>query len=147
MTTVVAPPLRLDWSTFGRAVRELATDVLESGWVPDVVVSIPRRGLFTAGGLALALDVRDVQVLPPGDGPGPRLPEVAAGCRVLVTDDYTDSGATLDRARSLLAAAGAEVRLAVLVERPHSSVWCHYAWRTTDVEVSYPWSPLAPVSF
>lgn len=146
MTTVVAPPLRLDWSTFGRAVRELATEVLESGWVPDVLVSIPRRGLFTAGALALALDVRDVVVLAPGGRSGPPPPPVTAGCRVLVTDDCTDTGATLDRARALWGAAGAEVRFAVLVERPHSSVWCHYAWRTTDLDVSFPWSPLAPIS-
>jgi len=39
----------------------------------------------------------------------------------------------------------AEVRCAVLYEKPHSTVGCEYVWRRTDRWIEFPWSARAPV--
>lgn len=47
-----APREVLTWSLFGSAVRELAQQVVDSGFAPDLVLGIARGGLPIAGGLA-----------------------------------------------------------------------------------------------
>ena len=39
----------------------------------------------------------------------------------------------------------AEVRCAVLYEKPRSTVNCEYVWRRTDRWIDFPWSAEAPV--
>ncbi|MCU1527179.1 MAG: phosphoribosyltransferase, partial [Frondihabitans sp.] len=46
------------WLEFGEAARELAQDVLASGFRPDVVVAIARGGLVLAGAISYALDTK-----------------------------------------------------------------------------------------
>ena len=40
----------------------------------------------------------------------------------------------------------AEVRCAVLYEKPRSTVRCEYVWRRTDRWIDFPWSAEAPVA-
>jgi hypothetical protein len=40
----------------------------------------------------------------------------------------------------------AEVRTAVLYEKPTSVVACEYVWRRTSSWITFPWSALPPVS-
>ena len=40
----------------------------------------------------------------------------------------------------------AEVRCAVLYEKPRSTVRCEYVWRRTDRWIDFPWSAETPVS-
>ena len=35
--------------------------------------------------------------------------------------------------------------MAVLYEKPHSVVSCHYVWRRTDLWINFPWSDKPPV--
>jgi hypoxanthine phosphoribosyltransferase len=39
----------------------------------------------------------------------------------------------------------AEVRSAVLYEKPHSLVKCEYVWKRTDRWINFPWSTEPPV--
>ena len=52
----------LPWERFGSAARELAADIVADGYLPDVILAIARGGLFIAGALAYALDVKNVHL-------------------------------------------------------------------------------------
>ncbi|WP_234352362.1 MULTISPECIES: phosphoribosyltransferase family protein [unclassified Streptomyces] len=53
----------LTYEGFGQAVRELAQTVADDGYEPDVVLSIARGGVFVAGGLAYALDCKNIHLV------------------------------------------------------------------------------------
>jgi hypothetical protein len=40
----------------------------------------------------------------------------------------------------------AEVRCAVLYEKPRSVVKCEYVWRETDKWIEFPWSTQEPIA-
>ncbi|MCU1424643.1 MAG: phosphoribosyltransferase [Microbacteriaceae bacterium] len=165
MTTsspAAAPPHHerevLGWDQFGAASRELATDVLASGFVPEVVVAIARGGLLLAGSIAYALGVKNCGALNVEfyTGVGTRLPEpimrpplldeaALDGKRVLLVDDVSDSGRTLAMVDELLLASGAEVRTVVLYTKPGTLHEPHYTWRRTSRWIDFPWSVLPPV--
>lgn len=143
----------LTWETFGHAARELAQQVYDSGFRPDVVVAIARGGLVPGGAVAYALGTKgvgtlnvefytdigqtlaDPRVLPPlmdtSDLPG---------AHVLVVDDVADSGRTLALVMEMLSAQGAEARSAVLFTKPRSIVRPDYSWKDTDLWITFPWS-------
>ncbi|WP_432992489.1 phosphoribosyltransferase [Dactylosporangium sp. CA-233914] len=149
----------LDWQTFGAAARELAQCIADDGFRPDLVLSVARGGLLVAGALSYALDVKSIHMLnvlyytgvdqrldaPLILDPRPDLSELSAA-RVLIADDVADTGATLEVVRDFCAGRVAEVRCAVLYEKPHSTVTCEYVWRHTDRWINFPWSSLPPVT-
>ena len=53
----------LAYEHFGTAVRDLARAVAEDDFAPDMILSIARGGLFVAGGLGYALDVKNLHVV------------------------------------------------------------------------------------
>jgi hypoxanthine phosphoribosyltransferase len=63
-----------------------------------------------------------------------------AAARILVADDVADTGHTLALVRDHCAAQVAEVRCAVLYQKPQSVVDCDYVWRHTDKWIDFPWS-------
>ncbi|HKS45347.1 MAG TPA: phosphoribosyltransferase [Amycolatopsis sp.] len=148
----------LTWELFGSASRELARSIADSGYRPGLILSIARGGLFVAGALGYALDVKNLHVmnvefytgvdqrldLPVVLPPVPNAVDLA-GARVLITDDVADTGATLKLVRDFCADQVAEVRCAVVYEKPHSQVRCEYVWRRTDKWVNFPWSSQGPV--
>ncbi|MBM7825874.1 hypoxanthine phosphoribosyltransferase [Arcanobacterium pluranimalium] len=150
----------LGWEEFGTASRELAKDVWDSGFHPDIVVCVARGGLLPAGAIGYALDLKSLLVLNvefyTGIGqtlPDPRLlepaPDVRAmdGKRVLIVDDVADSGRTLEFVLDVCKRAGAlDTRVAVLYEKSRSTLKCEYVWRTTDKWIAFPWSDKDPVN-
>ncbi len=46
----------LTWDLFGTASRELAQDVADDGFEPDIILAIARGGLLIAGALGYALE-------------------------------------------------------------------------------------------
>jgi hypoxanthine phosphoribosyltransferase len=148
----------LTWELFGTASRELAVQVADSGYRPDLIFSVARGGLFVAGALGYALDVKNLHVanvefytgvderlpLPIMLPPVPDLVDMA-GARVLVTDDVADTGATLKLVRDFCADKVGDVRCAVVYEKPRSEVRCEYVWRRTDRWINFPWSTEPPV--
>ncbi|MBU3062119.1 phosphoribosyltransferase [Nocardia sp. NEAU-G5] len=148
----------LSWELFGSASRDLAEQVADDDFEPDLILSIARGGLFVAGALGYALDVKNLHVmnvefytgvdqrldLPVMLPPVPSAVDLA-GARVLVADDVADTGATLKLVRDFCADKVAEVRCAVIYQKPRSEVDCEYVWRHTDRWINFPWSVLPPV--
>lgn len=148
----------LDWATYGVAVRELAQQVVDDGYRPDIVLSIARGGLVVAASLAYALSVKPCFVLNVEyyTGIDQRLDEPvvlppllnldeARGAKVLVADDVADTGHTLRLVHDLCAPRVAETRTAVLYEKPGSVIRCEYVWKVTDRWIEFPWSSASPL--
>jgi hypoxanthine phosphoribosyltransferase len=53
----------LTYEAFGRAVRELAQTIADDDYQPDIVLSIACGGVFVAGGLAYALDCKNIHLV------------------------------------------------------------------------------------
>jgi hypoxanthine phosphoribosyltransferase len=148
----------LTYELFGQAIRELAQAVADDGYEPDMILSIARGGLFVAGGLGYALDVKNLHVMNVEFYTGvgttlempvmlPPVPNVVdlSEKKVLVADDVADSGRTLKLVHDFCAEHVAEVRSAVIYEKPRSVVKCAYVWRRTDRWINFPWSSEPPV--
>jgi hypoxanthine phosphoribosyltransferase len=148
----------MTWDDLGAGARELAQVVHDDGYRPDMVLAIARGGLLVAGALSYALGVKntytmnvefytgiderlDVPMILP---PVPNLVDLAEA-RVLIADDVADTGATLRLVKDFCAGAVAEVRCAVLYEKPRSEVKCEYVWKRTDRWITFPWSAHDPV--
>ncbi|MCU1684973.1 MAG: phosphoribosyltransferase [Amycolatopsis sp.] len=148
----------LTWELFGSASRELARAVADDGFEPDLILSIARGGLFVAGALGYSLDVKNLHVmnvefytgvderleLPVMLPPVPNAVDLT-GATVLIADDVADTGATLKLVRDFCLNQVAEVRSAVIYEKPHSTVKCEYVWRKTDRWINFPWSTEPPL--
>ena len=149
----------LGWHGFGEASRELAAQVQQSGFVPDMVVAIARGGLLLAGSVAYALDVKSCGAInvefytgvdlrldePVLLSPMLDTPSVA-GQRVLLVDDVSDSGRTLAMVLELLLNAQADVRSLCLYSKPETLLEPDYVWRKTSKWIAFPWSSLPPVT-
>jgi hypoxanthine phosphoribosyltransferase len=149
---------RMSWNELGIAARALAEQAHDDDYVPDMVLAVARGGLLVAGALSYALGVKNTytmnvefytgvderldmpMILPPV----PDLVELAEA-RVLIADDVADTGLTLALVKDFCAGKVAEVRSAVLYEKPRSIVRCEYVWRRTDLWIDFPWSVEAPV--
>jgi hypoxanthine phosphoribosyltransferase len=148
----------LDWGRFGTAGREVAQAIADDGFRPEGILAIARGGLFLAGALGYALDIKSIYLVNVEfySGIDERLaapvilepvPDAAglAGRRILIVDDVADTGGTLQVVRDLYADKVAESRSAVLYEKPHSTVKCDYVWQHTDRWINFPWSTEPPV--
>jgi uncharacterized protein len=143
----------LSWPLFGSAADELAAIVTADGFDPDLILAIARGGLFVAGALGYALNVKNVAVINVEFYTGvderldvpvmlPPVPSTVdlSGANVLIADDVADTGATLRLVRDFCADHVADARCAVLYQKPHSTVDCEYVWRRTDRWINFPWS-------
>lgn len=148
----------MTWDLFGRAGRELAQDVADSGFDPDIVLGIARGGLIPAGALAYALDRKNLFTLSVEFYTGvnarldvpvmlPPFLDTAdlTGAQVLIVDDVADTGKTLELVREFCSGHVAQARTAVLYAKPHSIIEPDYLWRRTDKWINFPWSTLPPV--
>lgn len=148
----------MTWESFGRASRELAHQIADSGFMPDVVLGIARGGLIPSGSLAYALDCKNLFTMNVEfytgvgttlDAPVMLPPLLDASeltdLSVLIVDDVADSGKTLELVRDFCRGQVSEVRSAVLYEKPRSIVTADYAWKRTDQWINFPWSVEAPV--
>ncbi|MEV6742066.1 phosphoribosyltransferase [Streptomyces sp. NPDC051104] len=157
MTTDVRE--NLTYEDFGRAVRELARAIADDGYQPDLILSIARGGVFVAGGLAYALDCKNLHLVNvefyTGVGTTLDMPMMLAPVpnvidftdkKVLIADDVADTGKTLKMVRDFCLDTVAEVRSAVIYEKSHSLVKCEYVWKRTDEWIDFPWSVEPPVA-
>jgi hypoxanthine phosphoribosyltransferase len=149
----------LPWDLFGDASRALAQQVVDSGYRPTIVLGVARGGLLPAATIAYALNVKNVFTVNVEFYTGvderlefpvmlPPLLNVVdiAGATVLLADDVADTGATLRLVMDVCAEHVADVRCAVLYEKPRSTVKCEYVWRRTDRWIEFPWSAQPPVT-
>ncbi|MGW3244896.1 phosphoribosyltransferase [Streptomyces sp. NPDC001070] len=148
----------LMYEAFGTAVRELAQTIADDGFEPDIVLSIARGGVFVAGGLAYALDCKNIHLVNvefyTGVGTTLEMPVMLAPVpnvidfsdkKVLIADDVADTGKTLKLVRDFCVDHVAEVRSAVIYEKSQSLVKCDYVWKRTEAWINFPWSVLPPV--
>jgi hypothetical protein len=150
----------MTWDDLGEGARALARMVHADGYQPDLVLAVARGGLLIAGAVAYALDVKNSFTMNVEfyTGIGERLdtplllppvpsPVDLGRARVLVADDVADTGATLALVKEFCAPHVAEVRCAVLYEKPWSTIACEYVWRRTDRWITFPWSAQPPVTY
>src|SRR5579862_4374406 len=148
----------MSWDDLGAGSRELAETVAADGYVPDMILGIARGGLLVAGAIGYALGVKNTftmnvefytgvderldmpMILPP-------VPDLVdfAETKELIADDVADTGATLQLVQEFCEGKVAEVRCAVLYQKPRSVVDCEYVWRRTDRWITFPWSAEDPV--
>jgi hypoxanthine phosphoribosyltransferase len=148
----------MTWDDLGAGARTLAEAIHADAWTPDLVLGISRGGLLIAGAIAYALGVKNTATLSVEFYTGvderlelpmllPPVPDLVdlGEARVLVADDVADTGATLELVRDFCAGRVGEVRIAVLYEKPRSTVASEYVWRRTDRWITFPWSAEPPV--
>jgi hypothetical protein len=148
----------MTWDDLGLGSRELAETIHADGYQPDMVLAIARGGLLVAGALGYALGVKNTFTMNVEFYTGiderlelpmllPPIPDLLdfADTRVLIADDVADTGATLALVKEFCEGRVAEVRSAVLYEKPRSVVKCEYVWKRTDRWITFPWSAQAPV--
>jgi hypoxanthine phosphoribosyltransferase len=148
----------LTWEAFGLSVRELAQQVVDDGFAPDLILSIARGGLGLGMGLGYALDVKNLAVINVEFYTGvderldvpimlPPTPDAVdlSGLKVLIADDVADTGRTLETVRAFCADHVAEARVAVIYEKPRSVVRPDYVWRRTTAWIDFPWSSEPPL--
>jgi uncharacterized protein len=146
------------WDDLGVAAEDLAREIGSDGFRPDLILAIARGGLLPGGALGYALGVKNTcamsvefytgiderldvpMVLPPT----PDLVDLT-DASLLIVDDVADTGGTLQVVHDFCIAKVAEVRTAVLYEKPRSLVKCDYVWRRTDRWITFPWSANDPV--
>jgi hypoxanthine phosphoribosyltransferase len=143
----------LTWDGFGEACRDLAREILDSGFAPEVVVAIARGGLLPAGAISYGLGAKNCGAINvefyTGIGTVLDAPEVLPpaldmeylhGRRVLLVDDVADSGRTLALAVELLRDKGADVRSVTIYTKPTTIVQPDYVWKDTALWIDFPWS-------
>lgn len=148
----------LTWEGFGAAARELAQQVVDSGFRPDLIMSITRGGLLPAGTISYAMGIKNLHIINVEFYTGVNtrlpmpvfLPPVPAAVDLsaktaLIVDDVADTGETLRMVRDFCAEHVAETRTAVLYEKSASVVKCDYVWKRTDEWISFPWSSEPPL--
>lgn len=149
----------LTWEMFGTAAREIAQQVVDSGFRPDLILSVARGGLGLGMALGYALDVKNLSAVnvefytgvderlevPMMLPPTPAAIDLA-GLRVLIADDVADTGKTLELVREFCAGHVAEARTAVVYEKPGTVVLPDYVWRRTDRWIDFPWSAEPPLT-
>jgi uncharacterized protein len=149
---------RMSWDDLGAGTRALAEQIADDGYRPDIVLAIARGGLLVGGALSYALGVKNTFTVNVEFYTGiderlpmpiilPPVPELVdlGEARVILADDVADTGQTLALVKSFCSDHVADVRAAVLYEKPWSTFSCDYVWRRTDQWIDFPWSTQAPV--
>jgi uncharacterized protein len=143
----------LTWPLYAEGAKTLARTVVADGYRPDLILAIARGGLLVAGSMSYALRVKNLHVMnveyytgvnerldfPVILPPPLNLIDLAAA-QILVVDDVADTGHTLALVRDFCRPQVAQVRCAVLYQKPQSVVDCEYVWRRTDRWIDFPWS-------
>ena len=148
----------MSWPDLGQGSCDLAEQVYRDGYRPDIVLAVARGGLLVAGALAYALGVKNTFTMSVEFYTGiderlempmllPPIPDLVDfhETRVLIADDVADTGATLALVKDFCSGRVAEVRCAVLYEKPRTEVKCEYVWRRTERWIDFPWSAEEPV--
>ena len=158
----------LTWQGFGDACRQIAEQIADSGWMPDLIVASARGGMLPAGAISYALGVKangaiNVEFYT-GVGKTMLEPEILEpymdissleGKRVLIVDDVADSGKTLKLIMDLIAKEGlsmgsdtakVDARSATIYLKPTSIIKPDYVFKQTDKWINFPWSVLPPVT-
>lgn len=145
---------RLSWEEAEDLLWKVAQDMKADGYDPDVIIAVARGGLAPARILVDYLHKKYICTFQMGhwdDEASLReepklvfpLPDVdLTGKRVLVVDDVSDEGGTMEGVVSYLRARVRDIRTAVLVSKADARFRTDYCPRTMDewLWVLFPWS-------
>ncbi len=146
--------VRLSWETVEELLWKVALDMKSDGYDPDVVIAVARGGLAPARILMDYLHKKYICTFQMGHWDSevslsekPRivfpLPDVdLTGKSVLVVDDVSDEGGTMEGVVSYLRPLVGEIRTVVLVSKADSRLKASYCPETMDDWgwVMFPWS-------
>ncbi|HWC37905.1 MAG TPA: phosphoribosyltransferase family protein, partial [Acidimicrobiales bacterium] len=149
----------LTWPMFGVAIRELAEEIVRSGFRPDLVLTIARGGLTVGGAMAYALGTKNCATINVEYYTGvdqrldlpvvlPPVPDPVGldDLNVLIADDVADTGGTLGMVTEFCRQHVREARTCVLYRKPWSTTDPDFVWRETDRWIAFPWSVEEPVT-
>ena len=141
----------VSWEDIDRMVDEVAEKISKSKFKPDLIVGIIRGGLIPARLLSDRLNVDELLFLEvklyEGIGVRGRRPYLKQpligdikGRRVLLVDDISDTGMTLQLAQEVVAFyMPEEVRTATLYIKPWTGLVPDYYGEMTEKWVVFPW--------
>ena len=136
-----------------RLSENLAHQIAESGFRPDIIVAVSRGGFDPARILSDELNIRSLASLQiiyyagvneRNDRPQVKYPLNAdiAGLNVLVVDDVADSGNSLKLVKEyVMSLDPREVKIATLHYKPWSSFEPDYYAESAEKWIIYPWEP------
>ena len=143
--------LHLNWDDVQSLTEEVASQIQESGYVPDVIVAVSRGGFDPARILCDQLgikrlaslqveyyrDINETSSTPEIVFPlNAEVPDMS----ILVVDDVSDTGSSLRAARDHVLERGAsEVRVATLHVKPWTKVRPDYSASVVESWIIYPW--------
>jgi len=145
--------LYLTWMDVQRLSEDLADQIAESGFTPDIIVAVSRGGFDPARILSDELNIRSLASLQViyyagvnerSDEPQVKYPLNAdiSGLNVLVVDDVADSGNSLRVVKKYVESLGPrEVRIATLHYKPWSNFKPDYFAESAEKWIIYPWEP------
>ena len=146
--------IRLSWEDVEALIWEIFLSLKSSGYTPDVVIGVARGGLAPARILVDYLQNKYICTFQMGHWAGETklsekptivfpLPEVdLSEKKVLVVDDVSDEGGTMEEVANYLTDRVGDIRTAVLVSKADSRFMADYCpkvmeeWRW----VLFPWS-------
>jgi len=143
--------LVLNWFDIANGALELTKKISDSRFFPDMIVGIFRNGWILAKLVSDLLGVDEVGGIGvkfyKGIGETRERPLVTSGPtisprekKVLIVDDVSDSGRTLQTAIELIKLYGAkEVRTATLYVKPKTILYPDYYYAETSDWVVFPW--------
>jgi len=139
------------WEEILKKIYSLGKKIKDSGYKPDVIVSILRGGAIPTAILSDVLGVQELYSirikLYEGVGKVGEKPQIVQGIpnnlntkKVLIVDDVSDTGKTIAKAVEYIKELGAsEIRVATIHLKPWSSFIPHYYVEITDHWIIYPW--------
>ncbi|MEM1573799.1 MAG: phosphoribosyltransferase [Candidatus Methanomethylicaceae archaeon] len=143
--------ITLNWRDIQFLTLNLARKIIESNFIPDIIVGVARGGWVTARLLSDLLNVKNLASMkiefyksigkrngkPVITQP---ISESPYGKSVLIVDDVADTGESLLLAKNHVDSMGAkEIKLATLHMKPWSKIAPDFYVELTDAWIIYPW--------
>ncbi|MDH5807354.1 MAG: phosphoribosyltransferase [Candidatus Methanomethylicaceae archaeon] len=143
--------ITLNWRDIQFLTLNLAHKIIESNFIPDIIVGVARGGWVTARLLSDLLNVKNLASMkiefyksigkrngkPVITQP---ISESPYGKSVLIVDDVADTGESLLLAKNHVDSMGAkEIKLATLHMKPWSKIAPDFYVELTDAWIIYPW--------
>ncbi len=146
--------LFVTWRDIERLVSRLAVAIEDAGFEPDIIVGVSRGGLVPTRLLSDYLDVRDVVILGVAfyedvgkAGTEPRITHPLSrdirGKRVVLVDDVSDTGGSLDLAKKHVAGfEPSQLLVCTLHRKPWSTFEPDIFIEETDRWIIYAWEKI-----
>ncbi len=141
------------WDEIHKLVIQLAKKIKQSNYEPEVIVGIARGGWIVARLLSDLLEVpeiasirivfyKDVAEISRSPVITQPVSTSVRGKKVLVSDDVSDTGSSLNAAvKHLIEENAAEIRVATIHVKPWTTFIPDYYVVKTDAWIIYPWEP------